>query len=93
MTEFMSGHGNFAKYRDQFHIQQGAECGLCTAPQQTPGHLITDCPAFALERHDFILKVLDTTKAEKMSLELTSIDECYADLYKFIKITYKRLRN
>ena len=50
MTQFLSGHGCFRKYLHRFGHAASPLCPECTDAEETPEHVLFQCPRFELER-------------------------------------------
>lgn len=50
LTQFLSGHGCFRKYLHRFGHAESPLCPSCPNCEETPEHVIFDCPRFRIER-------------------------------------------
>lgn len=55
LTQFLSGHGGFAKYLHRFQIKDSAECPACPDIEETPEHVIFECKRFDQIRADMAM--------------------------------------
>jgi ribonuclease HI len=90
MTQFMSGHGKFHKYLTKVTIEHDPRCH-CGPAEQTPIHLIKDCPAFAQQRLVFESRINEITNSNQISLNLYCTDKCYNEFHKFVTKIYNQL--
>ena len=58
VTQFLTGHGNFAAYLKRFGIRDNELCGRCNVVD-TPEHVIYDCIEIADSRSQFRIKLMD----------------------------------
>lgn len=52
LTQFLTGHGRFASYRNKIGLQTDRNCYYCGL-EDTPQHTVFDCEHFRNERRDF----------------------------------------
>jgi ribonuclease HI len=90
MTQFMSGHGKFHKYLTDVTVESDAKCE-CGALEQTPIHLIMDCPRWVLERLNLESRICEMTNSNQVSLSIYSSDKFYREFYRFVSTIYKQL--
>ncbi|XP_062556584.1 uncharacterized protein LOC134221409 [Armigeres subalbatus] len=50
LMQFLSGHGCFRKYLHRFGHAESPLCPACPNCEETPEHVIFDCPRFRAER-------------------------------------------
>lgn len=54
LTQFISGHGGFAKYLHRFALLDSSECPACPGLDETPEHVVFACHRFNQERADIV---------------------------------------
>lgn len=64
LTEFLSGHGNFKEYLHRIGRRNTSHCPACTLKDETPEHVLFECPQFNKERDDMLTKLGWDTKSE-----------------------------
>lgn len=52
LTQFLSGHGCFKKYLHRFGHAESPLCAECPVVEESPEHVIFECPRFAAERSE-----------------------------------------
>lgn len=56
LTQFLSGHGNFAKYLQRMNIRPSGECRHCRE-NETPEHVVFRCPRWENKRRALIIDI------------------------------------
>lgn len=54
LTQFLSGHGCYKKYLHRFGHARSPFCPECSDIEETPEHVMFECPRFRLERSEMI---------------------------------------
>lgn len=63
LTQFLSGHGCFRKYLHRFGHAASPLCPECGNVEETPEHVVFDCPRFEEERREMpVLNVEDVVE-------------------------------
>ena len=71
LTQFLSGHGCFRKYLHRFGHASSPSCPACENVEETPEHVIFDCPRFADTRRGMPALRLDNIVVEMCREENT----------------------
>lgn len=60
LTQFLSGHGCFKAYLKRMHLIASAECPSCRGVEETPSHVMVDCPRFEVPRQELEAEMGET---------------------------------
>ncbi|KAJ0172561.1 hypothetical protein K1T71_011700 [Dendrolimus kikuchii] len=52
MTQMFTGHGGFSQYLHRFKLKGDPSCSCDTGEEETPLHVIFECPLFARKRYN-----------------------------------------
>uniref|UniRef100_A0A2M4CS98 Putative retrovirus-related pol polyprotein from type-1 retrotransposable element n=1 Tax=Anopheles darlingi TaxID=43151 RepID=A0A2M4CS98_ANODA len=72
LTQFLSGHGCFRSYLHRFGHAGSPACPECgSGVEETPEHVVFECPRFAAERAEFVNLGADDIVAEMCNKQAT----------------------
>ena len=66
LTQFLSGHGCFRKYLHRCGHAASPFCPECENVDETPEHVVFECPRFVLERNEMIAVVGEDVNANNI---------------------------
>ena len=81
LTQIITGHANLRRHKYLMGLEDSPSCTACGEGDETPQHLLTECPAHAVRRHEIF---------KNHSIELGDLPGLKAqDLVRFAKSTRK----
>lgn len=72
LTQFLSGHGCFRKYLHKIGYAESPFCPACNEVEETPEHVVFECPRFHMERGDTIPRLSVNDIVEQMCSDLST---------------------
>lgn len=70
LTQFLSGHGCFRRYLHRFGHAESPLCPTCQNDEETPEHVIFNCPRFMVERSEMLASGIGNLNADNIVEEM-----------------------
>ena len=92
LTQFLTGHGCFRKYLHKIGHADSPMCPMCNTTEETPRHVVFECPRFAGERTSWMSTCGSHLRVENIVAEMCNDSKCWEESEKFIRAIMMKLQ-